>query len=86
MVRMVIFYAEKSNHRGALIFSNLLYIVIMVINVYIILIYIIIVYIFIYAYGIIKIIRSFSVTIKKKKKNGAFVLEYQAFGMVIFEI
>ena len=59
MVRMVIFYAEKSNHRGALIFSVLLCMVVMVINVYIILIYIIIVYIFIYTYGIVKVIRSF---------------------------
>ena len=34
MVRMVIFYAEKYNHCGALIFSNLLHMVLMVINVY----------------------------------------------------
>ena len=34
MVRMVIFYAEKSNHPSALIFSHLLHMVIMVINVY----------------------------------------------------
>lgn len=83
---MVIFTLEKSNHLGALIFSVLLHIVRMVINVYIILIYIIMVYIFIYTYGIIKIIQSFSITIKNRAKNGAFVLEYQAFGMVIFEI
>lgn len=86
MVRMVIFTLEKSNHRGALIFSHFIHIVRMVINVYIILIYIIIVYIFIYTYGIIKIIQDFYITIKKRVKNGAFVLEYQAFGMVIFEI
>lgn len=83
---MVIFTLEKSNHSAALIFSVLLHIVRMVINVYIILIYIIMVYIFIYTYGIIKIIQSFSITIKNRAKNGAFVLEYQAFGMVIFEI
>lgn len=86
MVRMVIFYAEKYNHCGALIFSNLLHMVLMVINVYIILIYIIIVYIFIYTIGIIKIIRSFSVTIKNRGKNVDFSLEYQVFVMVIFEI
>lgn len=86
MVRMVIFTLEKSNHRGALIFSVLLHIVRMVINVYIILIYIIIVYIFIYTYGIIKIIRSFSITIKNEAKNKACGLDYQAFVMVIFQI
>lgn len=86
MVRMVIFYAEKSNHSGALIFSHLLHIVRMVINVYIILIYIIIVYIFIYTYAIIKIIQDFSITIKNRVKNQACGLEYQSFGVVIFQI
>ena len=86
MVRMVIFYAEKSNHCGALIFSHLLHIVIMVINVYIILIYIIIVYIFIYTIGIIKIIRSFFVTIKNGLKKVARSLDYQHGKMVRNEI
>ena len=77
MVRMVIFYAEKSNHSETLIFLYFLPMVIMVINVYIILIYIIIVYIFIYTIGIIKIIRSFSVTIKNRGKKVDLSLEYQ---------
>ena len=84
MVRMVIFYAEKSNHCGALIFSNLIHMVLMVINVYIILIYIIIVYIFIYTIGIIKIIQSFSVTIKNRGKKVDLILEYQRGYMVRF--
>ena len=83
---MVIFYAEKSNHHAALIFSHLLHMVRMVINVYIIIYNNNIVYIYIYTIGIIKVIRSFSVTIKNRAKNKACDLDYQAFGMVIFEI
>lgn len=83
---MVIFTLEKSNHSAALIFSHFVLMVLMVINVYIILIYIIIVYIFIYTYAIIKIIQDFYITMKNMAKNEAFVLDYQAFGVVIFQI
>lgn len=69
-----------------MIFSHLLYMVIMVINVYIIIYNNNIVYIYIYTIGIIKVIRSFFVTIKKRVKKVALSLEYQHGYMVRNEI
>lgn len=86
MVRMVIFTLKKSNHAAALIFSPRLPMVIMVINVYIIIYNNNIVYIYIYTIGIIKVIRSFFVTIKNGVKKVVRSLDYQHGYMVRNEI